>query len=144
MVNTSRINVPADFTLTSTLAHACGLRTQIAKAALKPRKNWKTASNARRRRARTTSQVRLLPTLTSLTQKIARNSTFASTESNPVSSDVQLEKSSMMNQNVAMHQKTFLDGKFQWKLFAGNWVITENIFRFLYSEDWYKESDNKN
>lgn len=112
MVNISKTSARVASTLTNIPEHASGPTVQTEKVALKLRKSWKTASNARKKRTRTTSQVRLSLIHISHTQKIVKNSTFVSTESNHVSSDAQLAKSSMMRRNVATHPKLFPDGKF--------------------------------
>lgn len=131
MENTLRTSAQVDSTSTNTLELACGPKTQTAKDALKPRKNWKTDSNARKTRARTTSQVKSSPIHISHTQKIVRSSTFASTVLNHVNLDALLEKSSMTKLNVATHQKMFPDGKFMtgscWMMWHW-WTIILNLF----------------
>lgn len=112
MVNTSRTSAQVDFISMNTLELACGPKMQTVKDALKSRKNWKMDSNARKRKARTLSQVKSLPIPISHTQKIVRSSTFASTVLNHVNLDALQEKSSTMKQNVVTHQKMFPDGKF--------------------------------
>lgn len=124
--STSRISARVDSTSTNTPAHASGPRMRTARDASKPRKSWKTASSARKTRARTTSRVRSSPILTSRTQKIVRSSTFASTESNRASWAAQRERFSTTRRSVVTRQKTFPDGNL--RAAPSRWVTDRFFF----------------
>ena len=112
MVNTSRTNVLEDSTSMNTLELVFGQKMQTARDVPKKRRKPKTDSPAPKKRPRMTKPAKSSLIHITHTPKIARSSTFASTELNQENWDVQLEKFSTTKQNVAMLPKMFPDGKF--------------------------------
>lgn len=138
MANIPTTNAAVDFTLMNIQALASGQQQPTEKAAMKPRKNLRTASHVQRTRTRMMPMAKLLLIHTFHIRKIVRNSTCVLTESNHVSWDVLLARFSMTILNVAMLLKMFPDGKEL--AFIPFYSMTCN-FLSLYSEDWYKDAD---
>ena len=133
MENILKRSVKEDFTLKKTLELVSGLMLPVVKIAKSIKRRLRMALFVQKIRIEVIGPDKLLLTLITFIQLIARSFTFASMELNQENFDVKMVKFSTMKPRDAIHHRKFLDAKIGFLLFLHPMFLKfKNKIYFLY------------